>query len=160
MPVYGYFQIGIYFIVLLLLIKPLGLYMAKVYQGESTFLDRPVRPMERLIYRLLGVNSEDEMDWKKYTIALLIFSAISFLVVYLLLRFQELLPLNPQKFSALTPDLSFNVAISFVTNTNWQNYGGETTLSYLTQMVSLTVQNFVSAAGGIAVLVALIRSPG
>ncbi len=151
-------QIGVYFVILLLLVKPLGLYMARVYQGETTFLDRLIRPVERICYRMLGVNAQDEMDWKTYTTALLIFSAISFLVVYLLLRLQELLPLNPQKFGATTPDLSFNTAISFVTNTNWQNYGGETTLSYLTQMVGLTVQNFISAAAGMAVLMAFIRS--
>ena len=158
MTAYGYIQIGIFFVVLLLLVKPLGLYMARVYQGESTFLDRPIRPLERLIYRLLGVNPEDEMDWKAYTLALLIFSAISFLVVYLLQRLQGLFPLNPQKFGPPTPDLSFNTAVSFITNTNWQNYSGEATLSYLTQMVGLTVQNFVSAAVGMAVLMAFIRS--
>jgi K+-transporting ATPase ATPase A chain len=158
MNVYGYLQIGIYFLILLLLTKPLGLYIAKVYQGESTFLDRPIHPLERLIYRLLGVNPKDEMDWKNYAIALLSFSAISFLVVYLIQRFQGLLPFNPQKYSALPPDLSFNTAISFITNTNWQNYSGETSMSYLTQMIGLTVQNFVSAAAGLAVLMALIRS--
>lgn len=154
----SYLQIVIYFVVLLLLVKPLGLYMARVYQGETTFLDRPVRPLERLCYRLLGVNPQDEMDWKTYAIALLVFSAISVSIVYILLRVQGLLLLNPQKFGVATPDLSFNTAISFVTNTNWQNYGGETTLSYLTQMVGLTVQNFVSAAAGMAVLVAFIRA--
>jgi K+-transporting ATPase ATPase A chain len=155
---YGYLQIGIYFVVLILLVKPLGLFMARVYQGESTFLDRPVRPLERLIYRLIGINPENEMDWKTYAIALLVFSAISAVVVYLLQRLQGLLPLNPQKFGATTPDLSFNTAISFITNTNWQNYGGETTLSYLTQIVGLTVQNFLSAAAGMAVLIAFIRA--
>jgi K+-transporting ATPase ATPase A chain len=154
----NYLQIGIYFIVLILLVKPLGLYMARVYQGESTFLDRPIRPLERMCYRLVGVNPQDEMDWKTYTIALLVFSAFSVLVVYLLQRVQGLLLLNPQKFGATTPDLAFNTAVSFATNTNWQNYGGETTLSYLTQMVGLTVQNFVSAAAGMAVLVAFIRA--
>ena len=158
MTVNSYLQIGIYFVVLVLLVKPLGLYMARVYQGESTFLDRPIRPLERLCYRLIGVNPQDEMDWKTYAIALLVFSAISVLVVYLLQRVQGLLPLNPQKLGAATSDLSFNTAISFATNTNWQNYAGETTLSYLTQMVGLTVQNFVSAAAGMAVLVAFIRA--
>jgi K+-transporting ATPase ATPase A chain len=154
----SYLQIGIYFVVLILLVKPLGLYMARVYQGESTFLDRPIRPLERLCYRLVGVNPQDEMDWKTYAIALLVFSVLSILVVYLIQRVQGLLPLNPQKFGATTPDLSFNTAVSFATNTNWQSYGGETTLSYLTQMVGLTVQNFVSAAAGMAVLVAFIRA--
>jgi len=154
----GYLQIAIYFVVLILLVKPLGLYMAHVYQGESTILDRPLHPLERLIYRLLGVNPQDEMDWKSYALALLIFSALSVLVVYLLQRLQGLLLLNPQKFGPTTPDQAFNTAVSFATNTNWQSYGGETTLSYLTQMVGLTVQNFVSAAAGMAVLVAFIRS--
>jgi len=154
----SYLQIGIYFVALLLLVKPLGLYMARVYQGETTFLDRPIRPLERLCYRLLGVNPQDEMDWKTYAIALLIFSAISVLIVYLLQRVQGILLLNPQKFGATTPDLAFNTAVSFSTNTNWQNYGGETTLSYLTQMAGLTVQNFVSAAAGMAVLIAFIRA--
>ena len=158
MTLSSYFQIGIYFVVLILLVKPLGLYMAHVYQGESTLLDRPLRPLERLCYRLIGVNPQDEMDWKTYAIALLVFSAVSVVVVYLLQRVQGLLPLNPQKFGAATPDLSFNTAISFATNTNWQSYGGETTLSYLTQMVGLTVQNFVSAAAGMAVLMAFIRA--
>ncbi|MFZ0532710.1 MAG: potassium-transporting ATPase subunit KdpA [Anaerolineales bacterium] len=158
MTLNSYFQIGIYFIVLVLLVKPLGLYMARLYQGESTFLDRLIRPLERMCYRLFGVNPQDEMDWKTYTIALLVFSAISVLIVYLLQRVQGLLLLNPQKFEATTPDLAFNTAVSFATNTNWQNYGGETTMSYLTQMVGLTVQNFVSAAAGMAVLVAFIRA--
>ena len=158
MTLNSYLQIGIYFGVLILLVKPLGLYMARVYQGESTFLDRPLRPLERLCYRLIGVNPQDEMDWKTYAIALLVFSTFSVLVVYLLQRVQGLLPLNPQKFGATTPDLSFNTAVSFATNTNWQSYGGETTLSYLTQMVGLTVQNFVSAAAGMAVLMAFIRA--
>jgi K+-transporting ATPase ATPase A chain len=154
----SYLQIGIYFVILLLLVKPLGLYMARVYQGEPTFLDRIFVPLERLCYQLLGIKPEDEMDWKTYTLALLVFSAISFLVVYLIQRLQGFLPLNPQNFGATSPNLSFNTAISFVTNTNWQNYGGETTLSNLTQMVGLTVQNFVSAAAGMAVLIAFIRS--
>ncbi len=158
MTLYSYIQIGIYFVVLILLVKPLGSYMARVYQGESTFLDRPIRPVEGVIYRLIGIDPQDEMDWKTYAIALLVFSALSVLVVYLLQRIQGLLPLNPQKFGATTPDLSFNAAVSFATNTNWQSYGGETTLSYLTQMVGLTVQNFVSAAAGMAVLVAFIRA--
>ncbi len=158
MTLYSYIQIGIYFVVLILLVKPLGSYMARVYQGESTFLDRPIRPVEGVIYRLIGIDPQDEMDWKTYAIALLVFSALSVLVVYLLQRIQGLLPLNPQKFGATTPDQSFNTAVSFATNTNWQSYGGETTLSYLTQMVGLTVQNFVSAAAGMAVLVAFIRA--
>jgi K+-transporting ATPase ATPase A chain len=158
MAVYDYFQFAIYFIVLFLLAKPLGYYMAKVYQGESTFLDRAVHPVERLIYRLLGVNPEDEMEWKNYAISLLTFSAVSFMVVYLIQRVQGLLPFNPQHLKSVSPELSFNTAVSFVTNTNWQNYAGETTLSYFTQVVGLTVQNFVSASVGIAVLMTFIRS--
>ncbi len=151
-------QIGIYFAVLILLVKPFGLYMARVYQGESTFLDKPLRPLEKLIYRLLGIKPEEEMNWKTYAIALLVFSVVSFLFIYILQRVQGLLPLNPQQFGATSPDLSFNTAISFITNTNWQAYGGETTLSYFTQMAGLTVQNFLSAATGMAVLVAFIRA--
>ncbi len=151
-------QIAIYFVVLILLVKPLGLYMAKVYQGEKTLLDRPLRPIERLFYRLLGIHPEDEMDWKAYAVSLLAFSLVSILVVYGAQRLQGLLPLNPQKFGPTTPDLAFNTAVSFATNTNWQAYGGETTLSYLIQMMALTVQNFVSAAAGMAVLIAFIRA--
>ena len=158
MLLHSYLQIGLYFVILLLLVKPLGLYMARVYQGESTFLDRIIRPIEHVFYRMMGVNPKEEMDWKMYAMALLVFSALSILVVYLIQRIQGLLPLNPQKFGATSSDLAFNTAVSFVTNTNWQNYGGETSLSYLTQMVGLTVQNFVSAAAGMAVLMAFIRS--
>jgi K+-transporting ATPase ATPase A chain len=158
MAVNSFLQIALYFIVLILLVKPLGLYMAKVYQGEHTLLDRPLRPVEGLFYRLFGINPQDEMDWKTYAIALLAFGLISFLVVYLIQRIQGFLPLNPEKFGPPSPDLSFNTAVSYSTNTNWQNYGGEATLSYLTQMAALTVQNFVSAAAGMAVLVAFIRA--
>lgn len=158
MTVYNLAQVALYFIVLILLVKPLGLYMAHVYQGESTLLGRPLRPVERLFYRLCGVKPEDEMDWKKYAISLLVFSFASFVVVYLVQRLQAFLPFNPQNFGAPTPDLSFNTAISFITNTNWQNYGGEVVLSYFTQMAALTVQNFLSAAAGMAVLVAFIRA--
>ncbi len=158
MNINGPIQMGIFFAFLIILVKPLGLYMAKVYEGKATILDRPVRPIEKVIYRLLGVNPGEEMDWKNYAVSLLVFSIFSFLLVYMLLRLQGLLPFNPQKFGGTSPALAFNTAISFVTNTNWQNYGGETTLSYLTQMAALTVQNFVSAAAGMAVLIAFIRS--
>ncbi len=154
----SYLQIVIYFVVLIALVRPLGSYMARVYQGETTFLDKPLRPLENLIYRLLGVSPDEEMNWKTYAIALLVFSVVSFVFLYLLQRLQGLLPLNPEKLVATSPDLSFNTAISFITNTNWQAYGGETTLSYLTQMAGLTVQNFLSAAAGMAVLVAFIRA--
>ncbi len=150
-------QIVFYLGVLLLLAKPLGLYMARVYEGRSFGLDRLFGPMERLFYRICGIKSEEEMGWKKYAGAVLIFSAAGLFFLYLLERLQGWLPLNPQKFPAVSPDSSFNTAVSFVTNTDWQGYGGEATMSYLTQMVGLGVQNFVSAATGMAVLVALIR---
>jgi K+-transporting ATPase ATPase A chain len=150
-------QLVIYFGVLLLLAKPLGVYMARVYEGQPSGLDRVLGPIERLFYRLCGIKQDEEMSWKKYAGAVLVFSAVGFLFTYFLQRFQGMLLLNPQKFPAVSPDSSFNTAVSFITNTNWQGYGGETTMSYLTQMAALTVQNFVSAAAGMAVLVALIR---
>jgi K+-transporting ATPase ATPase A chain len=150
-------QIVFYFSILLLLAKPLGLYMARVYEGQPFGLDRMLGPVERFFYRLCGITPDEEMGWKKYAGAVLLFSAAGMLFLYLLQRLQGLLPLNPQKFSAVSPDSSFNTAVSFATNTNWQGYGGETTMSYLTQMAGLTAQNFVSAAVGIAVLVTLIR---
>jgi K+-transporting ATPase ATPase A chain len=153
----SWFQLGFYFLVLFALVKPLGSFMASVYQGERTFLTRLLDPVERFIYRLLGVRAGDEMDWKTYAVAMLMFNFAGLVVVYLLQRVQGYLPLNPQKLGAVSPDLAFNTAVSFATNTNWQSYGGETTLSYLTQMLALTVQNFVSAATGMAILVALIR---
>ena len=151
------FQIVLYFGVLLLLAKPLGDYMARVYENQPCGLDRVLGPVERIVYKLCGIRSEEEMDWKKYTFAVLIFTAASLFVVYLLQRMQGILSLNPQKFPGVSPDSSFNTAISFITNTNWQGYGGESTMSYLTQMAGLGVQNFLSAAVGMAVLVALIR---
>lgn len=154
----GWIQIVVYLVVLILLVRPLGSYMAKIFQGEHTFLGPVLGPVERLFYHLSGVNPQDEMDWKIYAMAMLIFSAISVVFVYLLQRLQGLLPLNPQGLGAVNPALAFNTAISFVTNTNWQNYGGETTLSYMTQMIGLTVQNFVSAAAGMAILAAFIRA--
>jgi K+-transporting ATPase ATPase A chain len=157
MTLNGILQIAIYFVVLIALVKPLGAYMARVYEGQLTPLDRISGPIERLIYRLSGVRARDEMNWKTYAIAVLLFNLFGLLVVYVLQRVQGALPLNPQGFGAVAPDSAFNVAVSFVSNTNWQNYGGETTLSYLTQLLALTVQNFVSAATGMAVLIALIR---
>ncbi|RPJ26543.1 MAG: potassium-transporting ATPase subunit KdpA, partial [Chloroflexi bacterium] len=157
MNLYSWLQLIFYIVVLLLLAKPLGSFMARVYQGERTFLDPVLRPLERLIYRLAGVNPEDDMNWKTYAIAVMLFNVLGLLAVYALQRLQAFLPLNPQGLGAVTPDSSWNTAVSFATNTNWQGYGGEVTLSYLTQMLGLTVQNFVSAATGIAVLIALIR---
>jgi K+-transporting ATPase ATPase A chain len=150
-------QIIIYFGALLLLAKPLGIYMARIYEGEAFWPVRLIGGIERPFYRLCGVKAEEEMNWKRYALAVLLFSAASYFAVYILQRFQGVLPLNPQKFPGVSPDLAFNTAVSFTTNTNWQNYGGETTMSYLTQMAGLSVQNFVSAATGMAVLVALIR---
>ncbi len=157
MTLNGWLQLGLYLVVLIALVKPLGAYMARVYEGQSTWLDRIVGPIERLIYRLGSVKPQAEMSWKTYALAMLLFNLFGLLAVYLLQRVQGVLPLNPQGFSAVSPDSSFNTAVSFVTNTNWQGYGGETTMSYLTQMLALTVQNFVSAATGMAIVIALIR---
>lgn len=150
-------QIGLFFLVLLVCIKPLGTYMAKVYNYEPFFLAGILGPIERLFYAIAGVDAKSEMTWQNYAAAMIIFSAGSFVILFLMLLFQSALPLNPQGFGDLTPDLAFNTAVSFVTNTNWQSYGGESTLSYFSQMAGLTVQNFVSAAVGMAVMVALIR---
>jgi len=156
MTLNGFVQIGLYFVVLLALVKPLGWYMARVYEGQGCGLDRVVGPLERLVYRLSGVRQTEEMDWKTYGVAMLLFNAMGLVVLYALQRLQAFLPLNPAGLGSVTSDLAFNTAASFATNTNWQAYSGETTLSYLTQMLGLTVQNFVSAATGMAVLVALI----
>src|SRR2546426_5965686 len=151
------FQLGLYVAVLLALAKPLGAYMARVYEGRPCGLDRVFGWLERLIYKLSGVRADEEMGWKMYAATMLLFNLAGVLAVYALQRLQGVLPLNPQQFGAVSPDSSFNTAVSFATNTNWQGYGGETTMSYLTQMLGLTVQNFVSAAAGMAVLVAMIR---
>jgi K+-transporting ATPase ATPase A chain len=153
----AWIQLVLYFVVLALLAKPLGSYMARVYEGKACGLDRALGWLERGIYRVAGIDPQEEMGWRKYAVSLLLFSGIGFLALYALLRLQGVLPLNPQGFPGNTPDLAFDTAASFTTNTNWQSYGGETTLSYLSQMLGLTVQNFVSAASGMAVLVALIR---
>jgi len=136
---------------------PLGRYMASIFDGTSVVVRRIGRPIENLLYRIAGVDPEVEMNWKQYAFGLLVFSGIGTLVLYVLLRTQQWLPLNPQAMGPMTPDAAFNTAVSFVTNTNWQDYGGESTLGYLVQMLGLTVQNFVSAATGIAVVVALTR---
>ncbi|MDD1620457.1 MAG: potassium-transporting ATPase subunit KdpA [Methylococcaceae bacterium] len=153
----GFLQIAIYIITLLALAKPLGTYMARVYQDQTVGLNRWFAGIERLFYRLSGVKPEQEMRWTHYALAMLAFNLFGLLAVYGLQRFQDVLPLNPQTLPAVTPDSSFNTAVSFATNTNWQGYSGEATMSYLTQMLGLSVQNFVSAASGMAVLVALIR---
>ncbi len=147
----------IFLATVILLAKPLGIYMARVYEGKPAGLNVLLGPVERWIYRLSGIHPETSMSWKGYAVAMLLFNSIGIVVVYALQRLQAHLPLNPMSMSGVTPDLAFNTAVSFATNTNWQSYGGETTLSYLTQMVGLTVQNFLSAATGMAVLVALIR---
>ncbi|MGZ9166736.1 MAG: potassium-transporting ATPase subunit KdpA, partial [Anaerolineales bacterium] len=157
MNLYSWLQLIFYIVVLLLLAKPLGSFMAKVYQGQRTFLDRVLGPVERFIYRVSGVKPEEDMNWKTYAIAVMLFNVLGLIVVYALQRLQGVLPLNPQALGAVTPDSSWNTATSFATNTNWQGYGGEVTMSYLSQMLGLTVQNFVSAATGMAVLIALIR---
>ena len=158
MTLNGWFQIAIYFVVLTALVLPLGRFMARVFEGERTFLSPVLQPVEIGLYRVAGVDEKREQHWITYTIAMLLFNAAGFLIVYALQRLQAVLPLNPADMSAVAPDLSFNTAVSFATNTNWQNYGGESTMSYLTQMAALTTQNFVSAATGIALLIALIRA--
>ena len=157
MTLNGILQIAFYLAALTLLTKPLGAFMARVYQREKTFLDPVLGPLERLIYRLTKISPDEEMDWKANAVALLIFNFVGLIVVYVVQRIQQFLPLNPQGMAAVTPDSSFNTAVSFATNTNWQGYGGETTMSYLTQMLALTVQNFISAASGMAVLALFIR---
>jgi K+-transporting ATPase ATPase A chain len=157
MNLYTWLQLVLYLVVLLALAKPLGSYMARVFQGERTFLDRILGPVERLIYRVSGVKPDEDMNWKTYAIAMMVFNTLGLLAVYAIQRLQAFLPLNPQALGAVSPDSSWNTAVSFATNTNWQGYGGEVTMSYLSQMLALTVQNFVSAATGIAVVVALIR---
>jgi K+-transporting ATPase ATPase A chain len=154
---YEFLQIGLFLAVLLLLVKPLGAFMARVYLGERTFLTPVLGPVERFIYRTAGKHITEEMDWKTYALAMLIFNVAGIFLLYIVQRIQPILPLNPQGMPAVAPGLAFNTAVSFVTNTNWQNYGGETTLSYFTQMIGMTVQNFLSAATGMAILVALIR---
>ncbi|HEY7653289.1 MAG TPA: potassium-transporting ATPase subunit KdpA [Methylomirabilota bacterium] len=153
----GIFQLVFYVVVLIALAKPLGAYMARVYEGRRLALDRVLGWLERLIYRLGAVRSNEEMGWKSYAVAMLSFNLLGLLAAYLLQRVQGGLPFNPQGMGAVSPDSSFNTAVSFATNTNWQGYGGETTMSYLTQMLALTVQNFVSAASGMATLAAFIR---
>jgi K+-transporting ATPase ATPase A chain len=153
----SWLQFPLYIVVLLISIKPLGLYMARVYQGERSFLSPIILPVEKFIFKLAGVKPDDEMTWKTYALSVLLFNLVGFFFLYILLRIQHVLPLNPQALGAVSPELAFNTAVSFVSNTNWQNYGGETTMSNLSQMLGLGVQNFLSAATGMAVLIALIR---
>jgi K+-transporting ATPase ATPase A chain len=157
MTINGWIQILLYCAVVVALAKPLGLYMTRVFTGERTFLSPILRPVERLLYAAAGIDEKHEQGWLAYTGAMLLFHVGGFLILYLLLRLQGGLPFNPAGMGAVPAALSFNTAISFITNTNWQNYGGESTLSYLTQMLGLTHQNFLSAATGIVLAVALIR---
>jgi K+-transporting ATPase ATPase A chain len=154
----GWMQIAVFLALILTITKPLGVFMAKVFSGEKTFLDFALRPLERLLYRVTGVDETREMRWTEYATTMLLFSGASMLLLYLIERAQHLLPwLNPQKFAAVPPTLAFNTAASFTTNTNWQNYSGEATMSYLTQMAGLAYHNFTSAAVGIALAIAFIR---
>jgi K+-transporting ATPase ATPase A chain len=157
MTLIGWIQIILYCAVILALVKPLGWYMTRVFNGERTFLSPVLRPVETVLYRAGGVDEGREQHWITYTVAMLLFNAGAFILLYALMRFQEVLPFNPAGQFAVAPDLTFNTAVSFVTNTNWQNYGGESTMSYLVQMLGLTQQNFLSAATGIVLAVALIR---
>jgi len=153
----GWFQIAIFLGAVLAVTKPMGLFMARVFEREKTFLDPVLRPLERLLYRLTGVDEQHEMKWTEYGISMLLFSGVSMLLLYLIQRAQTILPFNPQKLSAVAPDLAFNTAASFTTNTNWQAYTPETTMSYFTQMAGLAYHNFVSASVGIALAIAFIR---
>ena len=157
MTLNGWMQIALYCAVVLALVKPLGLYMTRVFNGERTLLSPIVAPVERALYRVAGIDARQEQHWLAYAGGVILFHLLGFAVLYAILRLQAFLPLNPAEQAAVAPDLAFNTATSFVTNTNWQAYGGETTLSYLAQMLGLTHQNFLSAATGIAVAVALIR---
>ncbi|HEY3145624.1 MAG TPA: potassium-transporting ATPase subunit KdpA, partial [Dongiaceae bacterium] len=153
----GWLQIALFCAVVLALVKPLGLYMTKVFNGERTWLSPLLRPLERGFYAVSGVREGEDQHWLAYAFAMLLFNAAGFFLLYAILRTQGWLPLNPQHFGNVAPDLAFNTAISFATNTNWQNYSGEATMSYFSQMAGLAVHNFVSAATGIALAVALIR---
>jgi potassium-transporting ATPase potassium-binding subunit len=153
----GWLQFVVFFAVLLLLMRPLGLYIARVLGGEKTFLDPLLRPVERLLYRACGIHAEQEMTWQQYSVAMLVFSFVSLLLTYVIERAQAVLPWNPQHLAGVSPALAFNTAVSFTTNTNWQAYTPETTMSYFTQMAGLAYHNFLSAAIGIAVAVALVR---
>ncbi|MFZ0433458.1 MAG: potassium-transporting ATPase subunit KdpA [Candidatus Acidiferrales bacterium] len=153
----GWAQIGLFLLAVLAVTKPLGIFMARVFAREKTFLDPALRPVERLLYRATGVDDKREMRWTEYTIAMLLFSGVSMLALYLIERVQYWLPWNPKHFAGVTPDLAFNTAASFTTNTNWQAYSGESTMSYFTQMAGLSYHNFLSAAVGIAIAIALVR---
>src|SRR6202046_818721 len=158
MTVIGWIQIILYCAIVVALVKPLGWYMTRVFDGERTFLSPVLRPVEAALYWAGGVDEKREQHWLTYTVAMLFFHVGGFAILYALLRLQAVLPFNPADQSAVAEDLSFNTAVSFITNTNWQNYGGESTLSHLTQMLGLTVHNFLSAATGLAMAFALVRA--
>src|SRR6476646_9260921 len=154
----GWLQLALYFFALVLITKPMGLCLLQVLDANGrTWLDPVLRPLERLTFRLMGVDPSQEHNWKQYTLAILLFSLVGCLFTYAILRLQHILPLNPQGLGAVSEHLAFNTAVSFTTNTNWQSYGGESTMSYLSQMVGLTLHNFTSAAVGIALAAALVR---
>src|SRR6202048_4894142 len=153
----GWFQIGFFLLVIFLITKPLGVFLARVFSGEKTFLDRVLRPIEKLIYRLTGIDEKREMRWTEYAVAMLLFSGVSMALLYVIERTQHWLPFNPQKFTNVDPSLAWGTAASFTTNTNWQAYSGEATMSYLTQMAGLAYHNFVSAAVGIVLAIVVVR---
>src|ERR1700730_2851201 len=153
----GWLQILLFLVLVFLVTKPMGVFMARVFNREKTFMDPVLRPLERLLYRVTGVDENHEMRWTEYAVSMLLFSLVSMLVLYIMQRVQTFLPFNPQKLGAVAPALAFNTAASFTTNTNWQNYSGETTMSYFTQMAGLAYHNFTSAAVGIAIAIAFIR---
>src|SRR5258707_8529596 len=154
----GWIQLALYVIALVAITKPMGLFLMQVLDANGrTWFDPVLQPLERLTYRLMGVRADKEHDWKQYTLAMLLFSLVSCVFTYAILRLQHLLPFNPQGLGPLSPDLAFNTAVSFTTNTNWQSYVGESTMSYLSQMVALTIHNFGSAAVGVALAAALVR---
>ena len=157
MTINGWLQIGVFLLVVLAVTPPLGAYMARVFNTQRTWLDPLMGPLERLIYRLTGVDSSRGMRWTEYAASLVLFSVVSMLVLYAMQRLQGVLPWNPQRLAGVPPDLAFNTAASFTTNTNWQAYSGESTMSYFTQMAGLAYHNFVSAAAGISVAIAFIR---
>src|SRR5450631_2547009 len=157
MTVNGWVQIVVFLLLVLAVTKPVGVFITRVFNRERTFMDPVLRPIERHIYKLCFVDENHEMRWTEYAVAMLLFSMVSMLVLYLFQRVQGYLPLNPQKFTAVAQALAFNTAASFTTNTNWQNYSGETTMSYLTQMAGLAYHNFTSAATGIALAIAFVR---
>src|ERR1700733_1560996 len=158
MNISGWLQLALFLVALILITKPLGIYLFQVLDANGkTFLDPVIKPFERLTYRIFGVNPEKEQGWILYTIAMLIFEVVTVLMTYLILRFQNFLPLNPQGQAGVTDHLAFNTAWSFATNTNWQSYGGESTMSYLSQMLALASHNFFSAAIGISIAAAVVR---